>query len=154
MPRGIPDGEKYLWTTQRVEQLRGLAADGLTSNEISRIMGCSRGAVIGKQQREGIVLRGRSLFGVSPGSPWRDPAQVLPVAERSGVSNAMVALHPTHCRWPVGFVESPDFHYCSRRRVSFERPYCEEHQTAARSTAMSNPHRIRTGLRSAKESVA
>jgi hypothetical protein len=76
------------------------------------------------------------LFGVSPGSeqPPANPNIVLPVEERSGVAEAMVALKPSHCRWPIGGVEDLDFHYCSARRVSSDRPYCVKHEQAASSS--------------------
>jgi GcrA cell cycle regulator len=154
MPRGTTTGKRFLWTTQAIQQLRKLAARGLTSQQISDIMGPSRGAIIGKQQREGIVLLGRAgHFGVSPGSAWRDPAAVLPIEERSGAAAAMVALHQSHCRWPIGAPEGPDFHYCSAARANLERPYCAKHEAVAASgVAMANYMR-KNRLRSPLESV-
>lgn len=127
---------KFLWTTQAIDRLRELAAQGLTSQQISDLMGVSRGAIIGKQQREGIALLGRRLFGVSPGSQQRaNPDAVLPLEERSGVGPAILALRPSQCRWPVGAVQAPDFHYCSAPRADFTRPYCAAHEEAAASKA-------------------
>jgi hypothetical protein len=149
MPRG--KGTRNLWITSAINRLRELAAQGKTSTEISRIMGISRGAVIGKQQREGIILLGKPLFDDSRLLAKRN--FVLPLAERSGVAAAMVALHQNHCRWPMGAPEAPDFHYCSMPRTNLERPYCAKHEAVSRSgVAMSNYARKNT-LQPSPESV-
>lgn len=57
------------------------------------------------------------------------PAAILPNVPPSatgvpGVS--LLDLKPHHCRWPIGDVSSPDFHFCGDRRVD-GRPYCRVH---------------------------
>jgi len=62
-----------------------------------------------------------------------DAENVLPVEDRMGVGRAMLALKPSHCRWPVGGVQDPDFHYCSAPRADLLRPYCAKHEQVAQS---------------------
>lgn len=46
------------WTPERIETLKRLAADGMSSTLISERFGLGRGAIIGKCSRLGLTLRG------------------------------------------------------------------------------------------------
>lgn len=49
------------WTTERVERLKELWAEGLSASQVAtQLGGCSRNAVIGKVHRMKLDLRGRS----------------------------------------------------------------------------------------------
>ena len=49
------------WTSERLEQLRRLAARGKSGGEIAEIMAVSRNAIMGKAFREGIHLESSPL---------------------------------------------------------------------------------------------
>lgn len=146
MPRGVPAAEKkFLWTTQAIRQLRKLAAQGKTSHEIADITGLSRGAVIGKMQREGIQLLGKPLFGVSPGSGKpRDPHEPLPLEQRIGAGPAILSLTHRQCGWPIGDPTDQDFHFCSARRdPNISPPYCPKHLDVGVNKLASRLTRLR-----------
>jgi hypothetical protein len=52
---------RFSWTTQRIEELKRLAAEGLTCQLIGDTMGLSKNAVVGKLHRLGIKFRGPTL---------------------------------------------------------------------------------------------
>lgn len=45
------------WTMARLERLRKLAGEGLSSRQIAKAMGTTKGAVIGKAGRSGIAFK-------------------------------------------------------------------------------------------------
>lgn len=52
----------------------------------------------------------------------------------------LVDLHPLHCRWPLGDVDSPSFGFCGVRREG-AGPYCCEHEGVA--YAPNQPAKVR-----------
>lgn len=60
-------------------------------------------------------------------APVPRPAMRAPYAARDAVE----ALEPGDCRWPIGDPRRSDFHFCCRQRVP-GLPYCESHQLKAR----------------------
>jgi GcrA cell cycle regulator len=41
-------------------------------------------------------------------------------------SDAVLALRPFSCRWPIGHPSQPGFHFCAERALIGE-VYCDEH---------------------------
>jgi GcrA cell cycle regulator len=121
--------ERFLWTTQAVDQLRKLAAERLSTYEIAARMGLPRPAICGKCFREGIPLLGKR-GGVSPGSIVPDPNALKPLDQRSGAGPAIAALTARQCAWPLGDPHEDDFHFCCKpRNPGADPPYCEGHTT-------------------------
>jgi hypothetical protein len=108
----------------------------MKSAEIGDILGCSHDTVIRKAAKEGISLaakEGISLRLRLKHRPEPLAPQVLPIAERIGVGQAVAALSIRHCRWPIGDPVAPDFHFCSAPRINMQMPYCQKHQDIAMS---------------------
>jgi hypothetical protein len=116
----------FRWTGAAVEKLRKLRAEGLKNAEIGDILGCSHDTVIRKAAKEGLSLRINHKLQPKPLG-----VQVLPITERIGVAQAVLALHAYHCKWPIGSPSEPDFHFCSAPRINMSGPYCEKHQHVA-----------------------
>jgi hypothetical protein len=53
---------------------------------------------------------------------------------------ALIALKPSDCRWPIGTVGDPDFHFCGQQQA-WQSPYCETHSRTAHRKG--EPHELR-----------
>ena len=145
------------WTTEAIDRLRALWAEGHSTAEIGRRMGVSKNAVVGKAHRLQLPAR--------PSPIRRDPAAPRPVAtgrrptlpplraalpivarrEEPKVLVAapvMVAPKPVavvrafprvstkSCCWPIGEPGTKGFHFCSAPAMA-AKPYCTEHAALA-----------------------
>ncbi len=59
---------------------------------------------------------------------------VIPIEERKG----LLDLQDNDCRWPIGDVRAPDFHFCGKEKVP-GLSYCPAH--ACRAYAVSAPRK-------------
>lgn len=146
------------WTTERVEQLRKLHAEGLAFSLIGDRLGLSRNACIGKAQRIG--LPERPHFNNAPvrrlppeeraerTRQRKEAAQRRYRARARGASLAAEPLPPpapvpltcrpcslleltaSTCRFPIGDPGEPDFHFCGGE-PSAGKPYCGFHCSIA-----------------------
>jgi GcrA cell cycle regulator len=107
-----------VWTDERVETLRKLWADGLTTGEIGKRLGVSKNAVVGKAHRLGLKSRP---------SPIKRTKKKLPVETKV---KSIIDLGPNTCRWPHGDPKEPGFHFCGKRSIP-GKPYCPEHAAIA-----------------------
>lgn len=98
------------WTSERIELLRLLWDEGVTTAEIGRRIGVSKNAVVGKVHRIGLIPR---------------IVKEAPPPRR----NAFEFTGPA-CMWPIGHPTDPDFHFCGCRPLP-GRPYCEGHAAKA-----------------------
>jgi GcrA cell cycle regulator len=116
------------WTPVTIAELARLAGKGLTSTQIAAAMDVTRGTIMGKLRREGIALLGPpAVKGVQ-----RVKKPALAPQPARGVAAAVLALKPTHCRWPIGDPTKDDFHYCSAPRSPHDvPPYCRKHAELA-----------------------
>lgn len=117
------------WTPERVEHLRKLWDEGLTTAEIGKHIGVSKNAVVGKAHRlelpsrpspirRGITRRpSRSVR--KPSTTPKTQPRTLPIS-RSG----------RRCQWPIGHPGEPDFHFCGEPAVE-AKPYCAKHYAMA-----------------------
>jgi GcrA cell cycle regulator len=99
------------WTPERIARLRTLWAQGLCARDIASCLGgVSRDAVLGMLVAAGIVECG-------------DSTRQIEIMRSLGVK-------PESCRWPVGDLIDPDFHFCGE--VIASGSYCEKHSRMAR----------------------
>ena len=98
------------WTSERIELLKLLWDEGVTTAEIGRRIGVSKNAVVGKVHRIGLVPR---IVKEAP-APRRN------IFEFTGPA----------CMWPIGHPTDDDFHFCGGRPVA-GKPYCEHHVAKA-----------------------
>jgi GcrA cell cycle regulator len=131
-----------VWTDEKLEQLKVLAAEGLSAGQIARRLGgVSRSAVYGKIHRlkgtEGAptlkfvrgCLPGKIRGPKPPASRVARPRQVEAEPSIMGITPETIA-RVGHCRWPIGDPCAPDFHYCGHKTYG-TYPYCEAHAARA-----------------------
>lgn len=138
------------WTEERVEILKTLWTAGNTAVEVSRHLGVTRNAVIGKVHRLGLggrqapaapraiavrtARRSRAtptwtrVTAPTPAPPAPRPRPVD--AQELAPTAILTTLHVHSCRWPIGHPDDADFGFCGRDRTS-HTPYCSDHQTMA-----------------------
>lgn len=125
-----------VWTDERIEELKVLWAEGLTTGEIGKRLGVSKNAVVGKAHRLG--LKGRP-------SPIKKAKQPRPAAatakEPEPKMKTLVDLSANTCRWPIGDPREPGFHFCGAPAIP-GKPYCAEHAAVAYVGAGSNSHKV------------
>ncbi len=154
------------WTDERIALLKKLWPTGKSASEIALILGVtSRSAVLGKAMRLGLPLRastgaGRTQQGKaiaraqkrkSAAKPWKPnmrplakllasdgfvppPDTPIPLEQRKTIQT----LEDGDCRWPIGHVGEPDFHFCGAEKVP-GLPYCRPH--SLRAYAPPDPRR-------------
>lgn len=142
------------WNPQNTARLEELVDKGLSAHAISMLIGCSRNAVIGRMWRLG--LRSTAVPDYRRNHPKRLPSvphrKAVPAVERAspprqqeearagtphaddgprlpsptGAADALIALEPADCRWPLGDPQEKSFSFCRAPR-SAGSPYCQEH---------------------------
>ena len=136
------------WTEERVETLRMLWTEGNTASEVSRRLGVTRNAVIGKVHRLGMGGRQtpaapRAIAAQTPRrnrahSPWtRAAPQLAPPPPRPRLEPAdlaptanLMGLNEHSCRWPIGHPNDLEFGFCGRERQR-NLSYCADHRKIA-----------------------
>lgn len=98
------------WTSERIDQLKLLWEEGVTTAEIGRRIGVSKNAVVGKVHRIGLMPR---------------VVKEAPPPRRNVFDFAGPA-----CMWPIGHPTDDDFHFCGGRPAA-GKPYCTEHAAKA-----------------------
>jgi len=137
------------WTEERIEALKTLWTEGNTASEVSRRLGVTRNAVIGKVHRLGMGGRHkaaapRAISAPSPrrtraASSWAaaapplaappprptriEPLEFAPMAD-------LLTLSAHSCRWPIGHPDDPEFGFCGRERQA-NVSYCADHRRLA-----------------------
>ncbi len=123
------------WTEERLAELRRLwVEETLSSSEIAQRMGISRGTVMGKINRLGL-LRHR---GASSLPALQEPVPPLPASSGAdmnaieGPASHYAGRHPTifelrvrHCRCPLGGFREPAVFFCGKP-AELPKPYCRE----------------------------
>lgn len=61
----------------------------------------------------------------APGASWKSERSE---DEHNTLGDKLIALNATTCKWPIGNVGDPDFHFCMRHKDDSELPYCYDHQ--------------------------
>ncbi|GAA0568861.1 GcrA family cell cycle regulator [Caenispirillum bisanense] len=120
-----------VWNDERIELLKSLWAEGLTTGEIGKRLGVSKNAVVGKAHRLG--LKGRP----SPIKRTRKAAKPEAPAKKPDPVPSLVDLAAHTCRWPIGDPREPGFHFCGKPALA-GKPYCAEHAAIAYVTSGSS----------------
>lgn len=113
-----------VWTDERIELLKVLWAEGLTTGEIGKRLEVSKNAVVGKAHRLG--LKGRP----SPIKRSRKPQKAAAPEKPAEPAKAVVEVSGPTCRWPFGDPKEAGFHFCGKRALA-GKPYCAEHAAIA-----------------------
>lgn len=159
------------WTTERVDRLKILVADGLSSAKIAAQLGCSRNAVIGKvirmngavgrlgisgprlkQARPATAAKPRPAKAASTpaAGPVRVSAIAAPTAQTAAAPSPvapeprmlpLTALTEQTCRWPVGDPKTEAFGFCGHAAHG-RSPYCAHHTAVSVSEHRLKPIRI------------
>jgi GcrA cell cycle regulator len=114
-----------VWNDERIDELKALWAEGLTTGEIGKRLGVSKNAVVGKAHRLG--LKGRPSPIKRTASPSRPPP---PAKEPEPKIRSLVDLSAHTCRWPIGDPREPGFHFCGEPSLN-GKPYCAKHAAIA-----------------------
>ncbi len=136
------------WTDERIEILKVLWNEGLSTSKIAEKLGggFTRNAIIGKRVRLGLPERGkaipvgdkrmrsrrhlaaaRSQCSWQPSADAPRSAPVLRVAEQPKVGSVTFdELQPHHCRWPLGGHHDKPERFCGCEKLP-GRSYCREH---------------------------
>ena len=117
------------WTESRIDQLRDLWKQGLSTAEIGRRLGISKNAVVGKAHRLDLPARPSpiKLRPVTATAPKPQPA-LRPAP--APVKLVRVSGKGPSCQWPSGHPGQPDFHFCGKPAEP-GKPYCAEHAARA-----------------------
>lgn len=117
------------WTDEKIDELKRLWAQGLTTVEIGKALGVSKNAVVGKAHRLGLksrpspIRRGEDDTPKPRAEPKRKAAAKPPKVAKV---ISVVDLTAHSCRWPIGDPKTPAFHFCGKRIVP-GKPYCLDH---------------------------
>jgi len=114
-----------VWTDDRVEELKRLWGEGLTTGEIGKALGVSKNAVVGKAHRLGLKGRPSPIKRVTQPKPKQEPK-----------IRSVIDLSAHTCRWPIGDPREPGFHFCGKPAIP-GKPYCSEHAAVAYVTSSS-----------------
>lgn len=155
------------WTPERIERLKALHGEGLSTKEIAKELGegITRRAVIGKlyrlagnKDRRGhrqrsrdhqTVMRikagsfGRSVDLSEPKPPVVRVVHPKPELLSAPVPAALVPfnkLTPNSCRWPFGDPRHPDFGFCGAAK-RLGSSYCEHHFRLSRGSGTASERR-------------
>lgn len=128
----------FLWTDAAIARLRELWAEGHSTAEIGRRMGCGKNAVVGKAGRLGLhrasPIRRGAEGAAKPAPVPRAPARTLPVLPPVRVMPVTKPKAPSLgtllCCWPLGEPRTPGFRFCDARAIA-GRSYCPAHHALA-----------------------
>ena len=135
------------WTAEQLRVLRDGAAAGLTTQQISDVIGgdCTRFAVLGKGKRLGVKFlykpeHGRKTAPAAPPRPKPKPRPRPPAGAGGNLLQAVedIAERASACRWPFGDPQQPGFHFCGELQVP-GKPYCPEHHKIAHQPGHARP---------------
>jgi GcrA cell cycle regulator len=111
-----------MWNEEKINRLKKLWSEGLTTGEIGKRLSVSKNAVVGKAHRLG--LKGRP-------SPIKRPARPTESKKQPEVKVfTLTDLSSQTCRWPIGDPKHEDFRFCGKP-VYTGKPYCAEHCATA-----------------------
>lgn len=102
---GSAEGFKWWREEGRLEKLRELWDEGISTAEIGRRLGCTKNAVIGQARRLNCTPR-------IVAQPKPEPKALA--AKLGG------------CAWPIGHPDKDNFKFCNAAPER-GRPYCEKH---------------------------
>jgi len=104
------------WTDERINRLKKLWSEGLTTAAIGKQLRVSKNAVVGKVHR--LELKGRS-------SPIKRHKKA-DVKKKLPPIFTLADMSSRSCRWPSGDPQQADFRFCGHTAIE-GKPYCAEH---------------------------
>jgi GcrA cell cycle regulator len=111
-----------MWNDDKINRLKKLWSEGLTTGEIGKRLSVSKNAVVGKAHRLG--LKGRP-------SPIKRPTRPSEPKKQPEVKVfTLTDLSSQTCRWPIGDPKHEDFRFCGKG-VYAGKPYCADHCAVA-----------------------
>jgi len=142
------------WTEPRVEKLKQLLSDGLSSSQIAdELGGVSRNSVIGKIHRLKLDRPTKEYSQQTPKqnfNRWvKKPAEpacdIIPFVETiftipNDNNCSLLELTNSKCKWPIGDPRNADFCFCGNRPFG-NLPYCGPHAQLAYEARRSRASR-------------
>jgi len=116
-----PHPMAVFWTPERIEQLRALAARGMSQIDVARAMGVTAGSARHWAVKNGIH------FGLAAQPKFKQ--QKPPEAPVEG-GITIIDLTEDNCHWPYGDPATPEFRYCGGS-CDQTSPYCVFHHALA-----------------------
>lgn len=120
----MPGNKQQEWwlTEDRIARLEKLWAEGVTTMEMARELGCTKSAVIGKVHR----------IGLQPRVETRPPLR--PVSDPFREANG-------GCLWGIGYPDQADFRFCAEPKAEGDPNYCQAHRAKAYIRPVSHEKR-------------
>lgn len=136
-------GNKINWDSSALNRLRKSWADGVSVNIIAAQLGCGRSTVFAKAKQLDLVRNGplkpKKETKVSrPPAPKQQSKTKPKKTQGKKVAttkttlrgaNALLALGPKQCRFPIGDPHDKDFKFCGE--TTTKQPYCPTHRAIA-----------------------
>ncbi|MBQ8557253.1 MAG: global cell cycle regulator GcrA-like protein [Alphaproteobacteria bacterium] len=110
-----------VWTPEKIKQLKKLWQKGKSTVEIGRELGMSKNAVVGKVHRLELDARPSPIK-----KSTKKQAEKVAVSKEVPQHITLLDLRLNSCRWPIGEIKDPDFHFCGKD-CQTGKPYCPEH---------------------------
>jgi GcrA cell cycle regulator len=123
-PLDYPRPRDTGWTPERVKEMRALAKQGRSANQIATVLNSTRGSVAHWAEKHGIVFDHVCVAKRTKAAP---PAPIVPPPE-GGIT--IIDLTDAVCHWPHGDPGTEGFRYCGAS-VSPSRVYCAHHCSLA-----------------------
>ena len=118
----------FLWTEDRVAELRKLWAEGVGTLEIGNTLGCGKNAAVGKAHRLNLVRRRAITPAHRLAANVTARRKALAEASLVAIGVALLDLTPSMCRWPVD--ESRPHLFCGQEKEACGS-YCKLHAKLA-----------------------
>jgi len=146
------------WTTERIDELTRLWAQGHSASAIGKQLGVSKNAVVGKAHRLKLTARPSPIRANGPAEgakpqpsrlraaalavdvDFAEEAVLVPAAETDNYyvpPPVKESVGRSRCQWPIGDPQSRDFHFCGEASVP-GKPYCLSHCSQAYITKSRN----------------
>jgi GcrA cell cycle regulator len=125
----------FEWTIYRLKQLDTLWREGMPTKEIAKVIGTTKGSVIGKANRLHLPSRAIPKELQNPhGIAYRKVVNKVKIKPSKWATKAhnpkqLIDLKPNECRWPIGEPGEEGFCYCGGKREI--KSYCKEHAEIA-----------------------
>lgn len=152
------------WTEERIEQLRQLVRDKLSSSQIAAKMRVTRNSVIGAVHRylketerprarinrhvpKKLARRAPVIRFAQPPAFKPQPIKVKLTADEPAPLNVgILHLHPFHCRWVTGSDPDGLATFCGHARSPHGGSYCDHHSIRANNVWPPNLKRRPPGM--------
>ena len=110
-----------VWTPEKIKQLKKLWQKGKSTVEIGRELGMSKNAVVGKVHRLELDARPSPIK-----KSTKKTVEKVAIVKEEPKHVTLLDLRLNSCRWPIGEIKDPDFHFCGKD-CQTGKPYCPEH---------------------------